>query len=917
MKKFLIFFLILVGLSLPEICQGAMKVRVYLDQPEQIDLLLQYDIVFVKKGVYVDIFTHQEQLEKIKEMGLRTEILIPDLADYYKNLGGGILLIDFGPYYTYDEMVAAIDEIHADHPGITNKVDIGTSIQGRTIWAMKVSDNPLIEEGEPQTLFTSVHHAREPIGCSILIDFLNTLTDNYGVDPMITFIVENREIWVVPVVNPDGYVINEIVPDGMWRKNRRDNGGGSFGVDINRNYGFQWGYDDYGSSPYPDDDDYRGTGPFSEPETHAIRDLVTGHEFVIALNYHSYGNLLLFSWGYDDFYTPEDAIFRNLAKDFTPINGYTSGTSWEVSYNTNGTANDWMYGDITKPRIFAFTPEVGEDFWQPDTNTIVEQINENRFMNICAALASGPHPFGCDCRTIPEPITTNPVHTSIYFDPLNPWVQEGLVIDSLRVVAGVDLFNLHFFSDALQCGNIPCEPGDAKKIHEDLIEFVPEEIAFVPAGETLTIEVKVSVPIGQHTCVYAGEIHAIAETFDPSCPKVYDDIRLSVNVLQVVDMDVDDNHGNVSDNVLTLRGAKGDQVTGTFTVVNPNSEVKNVDLPDGPGNIRIDPLDLDVTNLTKIGDPGEIIPAGSISFSPGTSLASGEAQDITVTINIPNGIPINATYTGEVTVTYKDCRGYLAPRILATISDNFTLQVEVLPTQGPLDILAASFDEDFCPSDPWTQMGQVEVAFDITAIGDHRNIRFSSGGLEHESLDKKLDDFNFFPGEIAFLATGETREVRVITKIPIGQHEGTYSGFIQAVSENGGEDSVGVTIDICTVHDMDIKDDYANLSDNIMEIQAISRANSPGSEWVLRAFDIGLPNALVNNHDEYDGPGNTPIDCISWEFAEWSPLWHEDDHDTTFTPTSHSQEKGVSPEKSVTGGPESGRGCSSVSWSLP
>jgi hypothetical protein len=97
------------------------------------------------------------------------------------------------------------------------------------------------------------------------------------------------------------------------------------------------------------------------------------------------------------------------------------------------------------------------------------------------------------------------------------------------------------------------------------------------------------------------------------------------------------------------------------------------------------------------------------------------------------------------------------------------------------------------------------------------------------------------------------------------------------VSENTGEDSVPASIEICTLYDIDIKDHYANLGDNIMEIQATARSGQSGGEWALRAFDIGLPDVVVNNHDEFDGPGNTPVTCITCEFAEWSRRWQEDE----------------------------------------
>jgi murein tripeptide amidase MpaA len=185
-----------------------------------------------------------------------------------------------------------------DHPSITSaKFSIGTSIEGRDLWAIKVSDNPGTDEVEPEVFYTGIHHAREPISAEVLLHTIDHLTDNYGSDPTVTDIMDGRELWFLPVMNPDGYVYNETTdPEdgGMWRKNRRNNGNGTYGVDPNRNYGYNWGYDDVGSSPFTFHEGYRGTGPFSEPENQAVRDFTEGREFAIAMNYHSYGNLLLY-----------------------------------------------------------------------------------------------------------------------------------------------------------------------------------------------------------------------------------------------------------------------------------------------------------------------------------------------------------------------------------------------------------------------------------------------------------------------------------------------------------------------------------------------------------------------------------------------------------------------------------------------
>src|SRR3990167_4545160 len=180
-----------------------------------------------------------------------------------------------GGFYTFNEVVAQLDTMRLLYPNlITVKDSTGSSIEGRTIWAVKISDNPDVNENEPQVFYNALTHANEQQGMMTVLYFMYYLLENYGTDPEVTYLVDNRELYFVPVINPDGYAYNEqISPNGggMWRKSRRNNGGGIFGVDLNRNYGFNWGYDNIGSSPYPQEWNYRGAGPFSEPESQAIR----------------------------------------------------------------------------------------------------------------------------------------------------------------------------------------------------------------------------------------------------------------------------------------------------------------------------------------------------------------------------------------------------------------------------------------------------------------------------------------------------------------------------------------------------------------------------------------------------------------------------------------------------------------------
>jgi len=383
-----------------------MWVRIYYSNDFERQILLDrdYDILTgnAQEG-YFEYFLDKEVVDELMHLGFRTDILHPDIITYLEATYGH-LRIDFGYYYTYAEMVQELDQIAITYPDITHKVSIGQTWEGREIWAMKVSDNANQNEDEPTVLVTGVHHAREPIGTSICIDFINWLVTNYGTNDSATTIVNTDEVWLVPCVNPDGYVFNETYEDpwGGWRKNCRDNNNNGQmdpdydGVDLNRNYAYQWGYDNNGSSPDPSSDTYRGPSPMSEPEVQAVGELCDSFEFLYAINYHSYGNYLIVPWGYINSWvpSPDSEIYHVMAESMTTYigvpNNYTWGTAYQtVGYPANGTSDDWLYGEQgLKPKGFGFSPEVGTSFWQGanDTSIIVTHCNENRPMIIFLCL---------------------------------------------------------------------------------------------------------------------------------------------------------------------------------------------------------------------------------------------------------------------------------------------------------------------------------------------------------------------------------------------------------------------------------------------------------------------------------------------------------------------------------------------------
>ncbi len=356
---------------------------------------LDQDIVFIERGEEggnVRLVADDADLDTLTRAGIPFEVVIEDLVAWYQSrLMPPTAPGDFGNgsmsgYYTYSEMVTQLDRMRNDYPGlISAKTSIGTTLQGRSIWMVKISDNPDTDENEPEVLIDAMHHAREPQCMMSLLYFMWHLLENYGIDPEITFLVDNREIYCVPIVNADGYVYNEQQnPNGggMWRKNRRNNGGGSFGVDPNRNYSYQWGYDNNGSSSSPSSDIYRGPSAFSEQETQAIRDLVLSRNLSAHASNHTYGGYVLYPWGYESNFTNDEALLNEYGQRLNGSLGYAVGPAWQVLYEANGVTFDWSYGN--QSILAAFTVEIGygsDGFW-PSTSRIIPIAQETLPMHV-------------------------------------------------------------------------------------------------------------------------------------------------------------------------------------------------------------------------------------------------------------------------------------------------------------------------------------------------------------------------------------------------------------------------------------------------------------------------------------------------------------------------------------------------------
>jgi carboxypeptidase T len=313
---------------------------------------------------------------------------------------------DFGGFYTYSEMLAELDEMSQLFPNlISTRSDVKDesifsephphqTYEDRFLQWVKISDNPNTNENEPEVLYTAVHHAREPASLQQLIFYMWYLLENYETDQEIRDIVDNTELYFIPCVNPDGYVYNETDEPqggGMWRKNRFN----THGVDNNRNYSYidnngNEVWNTAGTSNNTGNDTYAGTEPFSESENSAIRYFVENNDFKLALNNHTYSNLLLYPFGYDyNQFTEDNEVFESISGLLVQENGYENILSSEL-YPAAGDSDDFMYGMLTtensgtRDKIFAMTPEIGSSFW-PAAATIEDLCKEMLFLNLNAA----------------------------------------------------------------------------------------------------------------------------------------------------------------------------------------------------------------------------------------------------------------------------------------------------------------------------------------------------------------------------------------------------------------------------------------------------------------------------------------------------------------------------------------------------
>ena len=424
MRFLLPILLILSQLSIAQNSVTYKKAHISLENQSLIELSkigIALDHALIQKN-YVEVVLSENEIQLVENEGYNINILNHDLSqsivngDNTSNKNGSFIHCDelfndsvtvpmqfnygsMANFLTYDEILLELDSMAINYPNLISvkqPIDTFLTYEGRPIYFVKLSDNPNSDESgtESQLLYNALHHAREPMSMMQLIFYMEYLLENYNSNQKVKHIVDNLELFFVPCINPDGYVYNETTNPsggGFWRKNRRDNLDGNFGVDLNRNYGYNWGINDIGSSPSTSSFTYRGTSAFSEPETRAMKYLCEANDFKATLNYHAYSNLLLLPEGYKQ----DSARFINFSEHLTAHNHYTYGTGEEtLGYSVNGDSDAWMYNDVTdKGKQYSFTPEIGnnsDNFWPP-LDRIVPLCKENLLANINTALIVGDY----------------------------------------------------------------------------------------------------------------------------------------------------------------------------------------------------------------------------------------------------------------------------------------------------------------------------------------------------------------------------------------------------------------------------------------------------------------------------------------------------------------------------------------------
>jgi len=348
------------------------------------DLPLTAEIAGGQPGMYHDVILSEESYTILQNKGYTLELL-QDHESLTKPL-------DTEEYHTFAEMEQSLSNIASQYDNITSLFSIGKSYQNRDIWCIEITDNPGIDENEPGVLFLGLHHAREWPTLEITLHIAENLTKRYDTDPAIQNLIDNRRIWIVPCVNPDGYYYS--YDEGNdWRKNRHYlEEFRTYGIDLNRNYGGSmngnplglWG--STGMSHNPFSEVYCGANQFSELETQSVKQFFLTQDIVACISWHTFSELVMWPWGYStEARAPNYEYMSEIGSDIASritkqsgSGGYAPFQSAQL-YPTTGDTADWMYGYshyVLGNTCFTYTIEACSSF-HPEPSELDQICKEN------------------------------------------------------------------------------------------------------------------------------------------------------------------------------------------------------------------------------------------------------------------------------------------------------------------------------------------------------------------------------------------------------------------------------------------------------------------------------------------------------------------------------------------------------------
>lgn len=356
--------------------------------PDLLQLPLGLDVWEVKPD-YVILRTADAQAERLRLMGYTVEQL--ESTDAYLSTFATAEAI--AGYHSAASLEQDMRQLANSQPDIVELREIGRSVENRPIWALRIGER---RGSTRKVCFLGCHHAREWVAVEVPYRLAEYLVQHASQNPVRQWLSQG-EIWVAPMVNPDGHEHTR-TENRLWRKNRRRNPDGSVGVDPNRNYGYMWGTLNVNTSSHvPSDDTYVGPHAFSEPETRAVRDLIARELFRGILTYHSYSQLILYPWGYTSrpVINPVDrdnilTLAERMQKLIRDVHGttYTAQQSSQL-YPTAGDTTDWTYGEYQIPSFtielrprtqaeggFILPPEQIQPTWEENQPAALEFIQQ-------------------------------------------------------------------------------------------------------------------------------------------------------------------------------------------------------------------------------------------------------------------------------------------------------------------------------------------------------------------------------------------------------------------------------------------------------------------------------------------------------------------------------------------------------------